>query len=111
MTSPSEVVAALTALGLIAAGGRTVLRSLGQVLRRLDRIETLTRDNGENAQAVADVAIHELQHNGGSTVKDDVYGIAVALGHQQRSLNTIADDLEGLRRRLDDHLDERNRSR
>ena len=72
--------AVLTALGVIA-------RKVGRALEVIGRLH--------------DLAVRELEHNHGSSIKDDVHGTAIGLGVLQR--------------RFDDHLrdhhhDDRSRS-
>lgn len=64
----AATAAALAAMGYIA-----------RLVRRLVRI----------AAAVEHVVTNELTHNHGSSIKDDVYGIAVAVGELSRRVDEI----------------------
>lgn len=52
---------------------------------------------GRRVKAAARLVEHELDHNGGGSMRDDVYGIAVAVGKLSRKV----DDLD---RRFTTHL-------
>lgn len=78
-------------VGYGAAGAAAVwllklLRSLVLKIDRLDRI-----------------ASKELEHNHGSSIKDDVHGIAIAIGTLQR-------DHDELRRQFVQHIKERKQA-
>lgn len=51
-----------------------------------------------------DIVTRELEHNHGSSIKDDVYGTAVALGQTQRRLDEVE-------RRLEAHLTRQDKER
>lgn len=54
---------------------RQIARWLAGLWRRVD--------------AVLDLVHRELEHNHGSSMKDDVHGIAMALGRTQRDLDAV----------------------
>lgn len=64
------------------------LKLLRQLVLKLDRLDQL--------------ASKELEHNHGSSVKDDVHGIAVSVGYLQREFNRLRSD-------FDNHVNERKK--
>lgn len=62
------------------------LKMLRQLVLKLDRLDRL--------------ASKELEHNHGSSVKDDVHGIAVSVGLLQREFGRLRSD-------FDQHINER----
>lgn len=53
------------------------------------------------------VVNHELTHNHGTSIKDDVHGIALTVGTLARTVDTIADDFEDFKTDFYRHLAER----
>lgn len=51
--------------------------------------------------AVLVIVERELEHNHGSSIKDDVHGIAISVGHLQRQVEDVDD-------RLTHHLNNRS---
>jgi len=80
--SGEQILAGAGGLVALFAGARAAI-SLARVVHAIDR-----------------VVERELEHNGGGSIKDDVHGIAVAIGHLQRRV----DHLETT---LDRHLNDR----
>lgn len=81
----SDIPATLAAVAAGVAGSLYLGRKLVRFLRALDRISRLVE--------------HELTNNGGSSMKDDVHGIAVNVGMLQsdfRELGRRVETLEAL---------------
>jgi hypothetical protein len=76
------VGAAFTVLGHLARKARNVAR-------KLDRLEELLRP-------AAKTVAKELTPNTGSSMKDDLHGMAVSLGEAQRRLDDLETGQEGL---------------
>lgn len=74
------------------AGVVYLIRQLLAAARVLDRLHTLVD--------------HELTRNGGSSMKDDVAAIAVAVGQLQADVEDIRNDKEAEHRVLHERLDE-----
>lgn len=72
--------------GGAGAAALWMLKLLRQLVLKLDSLDKL--------------ASKELEHNHGSSVKDDVHGIAVSVGYLQREVGR-------LRRDFDSHINER----
>lgn len=70
----------------IAAAVIYLFRLLRAAVLKLDRLDKL--------------ASKELEHNHGSSMKDDVHGLAVAFGHMQREVGALRHD-------FDTHVNER----
>lgn len=83
--------ASTVAAGIAAAVGLLVAcwTGLRRLIRRLDRVDEVLR--------------RELDHNHGSSIKDDVHGVAVASHESNRKLDNLSDQVDVLRRRLDAH--------
>lgn len=78
-----------------AAGAAIVwfLKLVRDLVLKLDRLDRL--------------ASKELEHNHGSSVKDDVHGIAVSVGLLQREFGRFRSDFDHLRGDFDQHINER----
>lgn len=79
-------VDSVVAYGAAAAAVVWFLKLLRQLVLKLDRLDRL--------------ASKELEHNHGSSVKDDVHGIAVSVGYLQREMGRLRTD-------FDQHVSER----
>lgn len=80
----AEDVVLYGGVATVAVWALKMLRTLVLKLDRLDRL-----------------ASKELEHNHGSSVKDDVHGIAVSVGLLQREFGRLRSD-------FDRHINERN---
>lgn len=78
---PQQIVLAAAALGAVIYLGQKALRLAQAVL------------------AIQNIVQRELEHNHGSSMKDDVYGMAIALGRAARRLDEFE---EALRRQHPD---------
>lgn len=102
MTATAESVvlaaAALGALVVLWRALRGMVRSLDALADMPARMNTLTA----RMAALERLVTKELTHNHGSSIKDDVVGLAVSMGHLGRATDELRHD-------LDSHLtDERN---
>lgn len=73
--SAEQILAGAGGLVALFAGARAAL-SLARVVHAIDK-----------------VVERELEYNGGGSIKDDVHGIAVAIGHLQRRVDHLEDTL------------------
>lgn len=110
MTELTETVTALVAAATALAGfSAAVWRTLRRAVRKLDALEALpAKVTALEAQSTALEALvtKELTHNHGSSIKDDVVGLAVGMGHMARTqdrhaveLGTLRADLSNLKHR------------
>lgn len=83
----SNLVETAAAAAAIAAGVAGVLY-LSQLAAR-----ALLRAWG-TLHGLAELVTHELEHNGGGSIKDDVVGIAVAVGQLQRQVDELLEQRE-----------------
>lgn len=75
-------VGTLAALATLAAFVGAGLRGMYRMARKLDELN--------------DLASRELEHNHGSSMKDDLHGLAVAVGQQQRQLDDLDTRLDNV---------------
>lgn len=93
------IVGAAAVLGALAYIARWVRRAT-RTLQAVHRIVERELDAGDTCEPVATVVARELTNNHGSSLKDDVDGIAVAVGALSRQVDDIDE-------RLTNHLKER----
>jgi hypothetical protein len=109
--TPTDVAAACTAAGIVAAFLTKGWQWLRRVLRALDRLEAQAHVSAAATERIEEVTTRELEHNHGSSMKDDVHGVAVAVGVAQRDINDLRADVEILGDALRDHLDKQGKDR
>lgn len=67
--------------------------ALAAFLGALAYLVRLARRAGRHVRAAWRVIDQELTHNHGTSMKDDVYGIAVSVGEISRKLDDVSHDL------------------
>lgn len=92
--------AALTALGYLARLARRTLKRVEEISGLADRV----RDLQGTVDDLDTLVTRELTHNHGSSIKDDVHGLAIAVGQQSR-------EIDDLREAFFDQLDRRRKWR
>lgn len=70
----------------VILGTAALLAAIAYLVRFLVKV-------GRVGRAVFEIVDRELTHNHGTSIKDDVYGTAVALGKLQREVDQIGSDL------------------
>lgn len=73
----------------VTAGAGVLARKVWRIARALDRLLDLARESN-------DIVSRELEHNHGSSIKDDVHGLALAVGELQRRQDDQDDALQRL---------------
>lgn len=81
-------------------GGAAFLGAVGYLWRKGKRLVRLLI-------AMHALIEHELTHNSGTSIKDDVAGLAVAMGAVSRQVDNIDDRLDNVETFLTDHLRQR----
>jgi hypothetical protein len=84
------IAALLTALGIIGRYMVKAFVSLRKMFNMVDIIETIVSQ--------------ELTHNHGSSMKDDLYGMAVAFGLTQRQVDDMEEILYDHVKRFNQHV-------
>lgn len=84
ITSGVDVIVAGAAVLAAIAAGLAAVGYIARLVRRLVRI----------GSAIEHMVSNELTHNHGSSIKDDVYGIAVAVGKLSRRIDAIETHLK-----------------
>lgn len=80
-----SVIDTATTLTAIAAGVAALLYLARQARRAFRAI----RDGLQLLGVATDIVTRELEHNHGSSIKDDVHGTAVAVGQLQRRVGHL----------------------
>ena len=91
--SPLDLAAYTVTAGAVLSAVGYIITKVRKAARSLDAIEDLVNLLPDMQAIVA----RELEHNHGSSMKDDMHGVAVSVGKLQRR----QDDLE---RRFERHL-------
>lgn len=84
-----------------------VLAALTVIYRQARALVRWAQGLGRRLRAIDDVITRELEHNHGGSIKDDVHGMAVALGLLQRQVTEQGKqhdaDVQRLRALIDFH--------
>lgn len=87
MTVAAEfVILAAAAVAATAA----LWKTMRQLVRKLDALDSLP---GRMAR-LESLVNRELTHNHGSSIKDDMTGLAVGMGHLSRTVEQLRDDFD-----------------
>lgn len=86
----SSIAGVLLALGVIGRFSWRIVKGIRKAFHMIDTVET--------------IVTRELEHNHGSSMKDDLYGMAVGFGLTQRQVDDLESVVYQLRAQLDRHL-------
>ena len=93
----SEVPPLLTDLAAWVAVLAVIGAPLGVLARSVLKLLNLVRQ-------LQDLAARELTHNRGTSMKDDLHGVALALGSLQRAHDDLTNQVIDLTTRFDAHV-------
>lgn len=85
-------------------GAAAFIGAVGYLWRKGKRLVRLIVAIHALLEQAATVVGHELTHNSGSSMKDDVAGLAVAMGAVSRQIDNIDDRLDNVETVLTQHL-------
>lgn len=103
MTEPIVLASVLLgAVSVLITCSIKTLKFVRKGVHKFDRLEAVLADVDERTA-------RELDHNHGSSMKDDTHGVAISVGVLQRDQDALRDEIESVRRELRAHINDSTR--